>query len=539
VRLELRLHRSLIVSQHAQATTAEGVAAPSPNLVQMPSDPLAAADVPSARVSRLLDAGLALLVAVAVGSVLVVAAAHVDDRYNVNHVSGTWMALADDVRAGTLYRPLFEDGAFGGTWYTPLYFLLQAGAAELSDEYIVSGKLLAYATALAVLGLLFFLLRRVGCSRLVSAALVSGLLVSQAGLFAVTAIRGDMLPLLLQLGAVGLVAHSVSRRSLVYAGVLCALAITAKITAVWAPAALVLWLVVRERRRLPAFAVSFAVSLVALLGAFELASRGRMSETLIAVGGSGNAEASSPLAGLPRLFDFVVNTTGPFWLLLPFVLIGFARALTTRELTLYQLCLLVALPLLALVLADPGSDFNHLVDLVALAVLVVGEEWRRSEQRGVDGASLRIAMALALILGSANAYRQPLQADTANAAKSLLGREAPAYPNDPLRRYVAEGDLVLSEDPAIPVLRDRRPILLDAVSVRRIGLNHPSWLADLAARLDRGEFDKVVLVHPIENDLWYRERNFGEPIQAAIQRDYRLVARVRNRPLDYWVYAPR
>ena len=394
----------------------------------MPPDQLAAAQVPSSGVARLIDAGFAFLVAVAVGSVALVAVAHVDDRYNVNHVSGTWIALADDVRAGTLYRPLFEDGAFGGTWYTPVQFLLQAGAASISGEYIVSGKLLAYATALAVLGLLFFLLRRVGCSRLVSAALVSGLLLSQAGLFAATTIRGDMLPLLLQLGAVGLVARSVSRRSLLCAGALCALAISAKLTAVWAPVALVLWLFVRERRRLPAFALSFAMSLVLLLGAFELASRGRMSETLLAVGGSGNAEASSPLAGLPRLFDFVVNTTGPFWLLLPFVLIGYARALSTRRLTLYQLCLLVAVPLLALVLADPGSDFNHLVDLVALTLLVVGEEWRQSEQRP-DGAALRIAMAAALLLGSANAYRQPLQADTADAAKSLLGREATAYPS--------------------------------------------------------------------------------------------------------------
>jgi hypothetical protein len=505
----------------------------------MSSDPLAAADVPSPRVGRLIDAGLAFLVAIAFGSVVLVAAAHVDDRYNVNHVSGTWIALADDVREGAFYRPLFEDGMFGGTWYTPLQFLLQAGGASISGEYIVSGKLLAYATAGALIGLLFLLLRRVGCSRLVAAALVSGLLVSQAGLFALTTIRGDLLPLVLQLGAVGLVTRSVSRRSLLFAGALCALAISAKLTAVWAPVALVLWLFVRERRRLPAFAGSFAVSLLLLLGTFELASRGRMSETLLAVGGSGNAEASSPLAGLPRLFDFVVSSTGPFWLLLPFVLIGYARALSTRRLTLYQLCLLVALPLLALVLADPGSDFNHLVDLVALTVLVVGEEWRHSELRGPDGATLRIAMAAALLLGSANAYRQPLQADTANAAKSLLGREAPTYPTEPLEQYVDERETVLSEDPAIPVLLDNRPILVDAVSVRRIGLNHPSWLADLAGRLDRREFDKVVLVHPIENDLWYRERNFGEPVQAAIRRDYRLVAHVRNRPLDYWVYAPR
>jgi hypothetical protein len=505
----------------------------------MPPDPITTVDIPSARVARVIDVGLAFLIAVAFGSVILVAAAHIDDRYNVNHVSGTWIALADDVRAGTLYRPLFDDGVFGGTWYTPLQFLLQAGAASISGEYIVSGKLLAYVTAAALLGLLFLLLRRVGCSRLVAAALVAAVLVSQAGLFAVTTIRGDTLPLLLQLAAVGLVARSVTRRSLVWAGLLCALAISAKLTAVWAPVALVLWLVVRDRRRLPAFLLSFAISSTAILGAFELASRGRMSETLLAVGGSGNAEASSPLAGLPRLFDFVVTTAGPVWLVFPFIVVGFVRALTERKLTLYQLCLLVALPLLALVLADPGSDFNHIVDLVVVSLLVFGEEWSRSERRGRDGESLRIAMAAALLLGSANAYRQPLQADTADATKSLLGRSSVAYPNEPLRGVVGAGDRILSEDPTIPVLLGRRPDVLDAVSVRRIGLNHPTWLADLVGRLQREQYDRIVLIHPIENDLWYRERNFGEPVQAAIRRNYRLIARVRNRPLDYWVYGPR
>ena len=299
--------------------SAGGVAASPPNLVQMAPDPTTTVDIPSAGVARVIDIGLAFLIAVAFGSVILVAAAHIDDRYNVNHVSGTWIALADDVRAGTLYRPLFDDGVFGGTWYTPLQFLLQAGAASISGEYIVSGKLLAYVTAAALLGLLFLLLRRVGCSRLVAGALLAALLVSQAGLFAVTTIRGDTLPLLLQLAAVGLVARSVTRRSLVLAGLLCALAISAKLTAVWAPVALVLWLVFRDRRRLPTFLLSFAISLTAILGAFELASRGRMSETLLAVGGSGHAEfvvaARRPTASLrlrrrnrrPRLVDLPVH----------------------------------------------------------------------------------------------------------------------------------------------------------------------------------------------------------------------------------------
>ncbi len=113
-------------------------------------------------------------------SAFLIAAAHVSDRYNVNHVSGTWLALASDARHGTIYRPLFDHGVFGGTWYMPLQFVLQGGVSYVTGEYIVSGKLLAYAIGLALLGVVYLLLRRLGCSRLVSAALVSAILLTPA-----------------------------------------------------------------------------------------------------------------------------------------------------------------------------------------------------------------------------------------------------------------------------------------------------------------------------------------------------------------------
>ena len=80
---------------------------------------------------------------------------------------------------------------------------------------------------------------------------------------------------------------------------------------------------------------------------------------------------------------------------------------------------------------------------------------------------------------------------------------------------------------------------LRALSVRRVGLDHPAWVASLERRLDGRYFDKVVLIHPVEDKGWYDERNFGAAVRDAIARDYRLVAKVDRRPLTYWVYAPR
>ena len=60
------------------------------------------------------------------GSWLIGALAHVDDGRSVDHVAGTWMALATAANAGTLYPPFYEDGYYGGTRFAPLPIVLQA-----------------------------------------------------------------------------------------------------------------------------------------------------------------------------------------------------------------------------------------------------------------------------------------------------------------------------------------------------------------------------------------------------------------------------
>src|SRR6476646_10465969 len=89
-----------------------------------------------------------------------------------------------------------------------------------TGEYLVSGKLLAYCIAVALFTLLYVSLRRIGCRAALSAALVASVLAAPTGLLAAEGIRGDALPVVLQLAALVLVARGVSRRRLVAAGVL-------------------------------------------------------------------------------------------------------------------------------------------------------------------------------------------------------------------------------------------------------------------------------------------------------------------------------
>jgi hypothetical protein len=64
---------------------------------------------------------------------------------------------------------------------------------------------------------------------------------------------------------------------------------------------------------------------------------------------------------------------------------------------------------------------------------------------------------------------------------------------------------------------------------------HPEWIAALARRIDDGEFDKIVLVRPIEDSEWYDTVDLGSTVSAAIRRSYRLAAQVAP---GYWIYVP-
>jgi hypothetical protein len=495
-----------------------------------------ARDVVHPLLERITTVALCIASGVTVSSVVLLAVAHVSDRYAVNHASGTWMALAQDAHNGHLYRPLFDNGVFGGTWYMPLQIVLHTALSFVTGEYLVSGKLLAYAVAVALCTLLFAILRREGCGWALSLGLVSSILATQTGVLAVEGIRGDALPVLLQLAAVALAARAASSREFAAAGAICALAVTSKASAIWAPAAILLWLLVRDRRRALAFAAAAGGSLVVLLAAFEAASSGRLSDNVIGLTRSGGS-SSSLSAGASTFLDLMSSRAGATWLLLPFALVAVALAASRRRLTLYQLAFLIEIPIVIVVLADPGSDYNHLLDLSVLTALVVGQfvagRWSPT------GAALAFAVSIALVLGITDSYRAAIKPSIGEAVDELRGTGSDLYTTKPLAGYVQRGDTVLSEDPSLLVLLHERPLLIDGISLRRLGFSHPQWTAALRRRLDRRAFDEVVLLHPIEAADWYRDATLGAEIRDGIRDNYRLKAMLDRPPLAYWVYVPR
>ena len=462
-------------------------------------------------------------------------AVHLDDRYQVDHVGGVRMALARYINGGVLYPPLFEDGTYGGTRFMPLPLLLHGALARVTGEYLVSGKLLSYAVMVALLAVMVVIMVRMRCRPPIAVALAALVLTTHTGLAAGMDLRGDGLPLLLQVLAVALVAGTSSRWPTVGAAALSALAVLSKSSAVWAPLAIALWLLATDRRRLGWFLGTFGGLVGMLLAVFGTVTEGRFFENVLGLSTAGLQGPGSLLRGPYVLFHLLVEQAVTAWALAPVVLAGLWLARADRRISLYQLSLLCCLGVLVVVLGDVGTGWNQLVDLVVLIALVVGELAGRSWP---DAASRRaVTPALLLLLLWVNltglvVYLAPdarqalgqLRAGHPAAATPLAGRATPSTP-------------VLSEDPYVPVALGQTPTVLDPFMLLRVGREDPAALQQLVRRINEREFRFVVLVEPLEptGREWWRQLHFGPEVVDALASSYVATGRDQG----YWIYEPR
>jgi hypothetical protein len=452
------------------------------------------------------------------GSWAVLALAHVDDDYHVSWVAGSWIALARAVNHGVLYPPLYDGESFGGTRYMPLQFVLHAGVARTTGEYLVSGKLLAYGAAASLYVLAFVVYMRLSGSAVLATGLVAAVLCSGTGLEAATTVRGDALPAALQLAAVALVVVRRSRAATVTAALLCSFAFFGKLSAIWGAAAIVAWLALRDRPRLGLFALSLFASAGALFAIFEAASSGRMSSNIWSLAGAGQPHDFSPFVFADKVVR-AAQELGATWVLLPFAVTSVGIAVAGRRTTIYCLAALTAAAVAVVVLIDTGAYRNHLLDVQILVGALVAELWRTA-----GAASLiRAAVLAGVVVGTLGSYQTDMLNDTKDGLRVLAGEQL-GFTARPLKGTLSPGDRVLSEDPYVPISRGDRPVVLDAFILRKILADNPDWERALVRDIKDQRFTKIVLVRQLDpSDTWWRDFDFGVPVARAISGSYRLL----------------
>jgi hypothetical protein len=482
------------------------------------------------RGGRWINRALIAVAGLALAGWLFLVVAHLNDRYLVSHVQGAWMGLAEYANEGTLYPPLYDGERYGGTRWMPLPILLNAAAARITGEFLVSGKLVALAMMAVLLVLVFRALRGAACPVPLSLALTATILATDQGRNAGVAFGGDVLPVVLQLGAL-LAATSAWRWGLPAAGILAGLAVASKTSALWALLGLGTWLIVHRRwRDLAWFTVAVVGAAGVVLGAVQVASEGRLLDNLRVLTLAGVGGGAGPIRA-PNQVLFNLATYGPaIWALVPLALFGAVTAGGWRRMSPYHLALGWALVLLLVVYADVGTSFNQLLDTTVLTVIGVGYLAGRLQGRAAR-APLAAVLSLVVLWGSVTGIALSLVPDV----RGTIRGDPLAYPTEPLADVVRSEDQLLAEDPYVPLSLGRKPTVLDPFMLRRLDAVEPAAVDGLIRRIEDQEFDYVVMVLRLEvNDYWWQNFHFGPRVIAAL-RDAYTFERVID---DYFVYLP-
>jgi len=470
---------------------------------------------------------------------LTLAVVHVRDDYRVSHVQGVWIATAEEARSGRLYPPLFDGEHYSGTRYMPLSILLNASASAIAGDPIVGGKTIAAMLMAVLLATVVLVLRRAFCPLSLACALAAVVVATDTGLQAATTIGGDLLPVVLQTGALALAARGRTSRQFVLAGALAGLAFASKLTGIWGALAVITWFGMKRQWRPAAIVGIAAVTTAATtLAVVQLFTHGGLSEHLLAFAFAGVPGGATIIRGPNQLLYNLLGHASAAVVLFPLAVVSALLSDGWRQLSVFHVALIYALLMLLVVYADLGAGFNQLLDLVVLVALVIGE-WvgRMTTKVGFAAApALAVVIAVSVVWAAGLDLVRTVGFDVRGA----VGARNASAPRAAVAvsRMIGPGEEVLAEDPSIYVPLHRQPVVMDPFMLLRLDRQYPQRVDPLIRRITERRFGLVVLVVPIEDrtlDYWWNDFQFGPRVAAALRQSYRPDGTLGR----YFLYRPR
>ncbi len=470
-----------------------------------------------------LFAALVLAVGAARGILLL------NDLSGMNHVGGIWMTLAQYLNDGVFYPPLQDDGYYAGTRYMPLLFGAIAVVGRVTGNYLLAAKgvtFLATAALAALTGVAAWHSTR---RRLDALALAGLVLAFPEGLRALLSPHADSLAVALSVAGLLAVAGTPARRArAVLAAALFALAFTTKFSALAAPVAAIAFGWPRDRKTAFTLAAVEGGLVVAALALVQLASNGRFAENFRALGGGGMnwdtlRNGPARLAGALAVSSHIAFVAP---LVVPLALLTVFQKVRARGLTLWDWYFLASVATTLLIFTSPGTDPNHLLEMEVTSVLVVAQ---RFAPTGAD----------ALPVGTpdhAPLARLVVLAALVVAWYTLITTEPePSLPFAVLAKELPKEPHLLTEDATPVVLLGQRPVVMDAFAFRLLAERNLIDDAPLARRIDRREFNGLVLLRRVENpEERLTQFHFGPQVTNALRRAYRFDKQLGQ----YYLYVP-
>jgi hypothetical protein len=430
---------------------------------------------------------------------------------------------------GVFYRPLYGPLGYGGTRYFPLFYVLHSGLAKLSGNLITAGHALSVASTLALLAGVYALLRRLGVDRLLAGCSSLFLLCSESIQLALLTIRGDVLPAALVVwGLWACASPAMGFRQLAVVALFFTLAFSAKVTAVYAPAAVFLYFLLSGRRRLAwTLAALTAGGFAVVVGAILIASHGRALEIFLE-----SATAGTPWTSIfhvPQRFATYtgVEDLGGF----PFLLLAAAALLAWpgrfwRDLP--PLYFLSALATILAIFSTVGADYNHLIDLHTAAIILLAV-WvsRADRQQELFGLAALAVAALMAFFPAARNFRHGVdiipRRQQFQAVLQAVGKDPKP---------------VLAGNPLIPVLAGQTPYVLDPFLFRVFNSRDPRFAEPLWKMLQEKDFSAVVTLVDPNSELGatvYRQDFFGPGFRKNLLENYKLSKKMEGS----YIFLPR
>jgi hypothetical protein len=446
--------------------------------------------------------------------------------YRTEFISGAWISLAQDVLSGTFYRPLFSpELGYGGTRYFPVFFLALGLCMSVFRDPVVAGLVLTLLSAVLFVCGGWRMCRHFGLSRPLSFALAAFPMATLAVQSCVDTLRCDLLSAAFSIWGVSAFLRWQSGKSTPWpAMAFFLLAFMTKMTAVYAAAAAIMYLLFNRRREAGVFMGAMAAGVAAFGLIICLASGWRVAE-IFSTCSDGGINAISILKGPWTAANTLLNADH-FSFALSLLAAGAALLLgRSANRSFAVLCFLSSLCVVSLVFASPGVHINHFVDLSAASILLLGPVVRRQEDS--QGNFIIACMLLLAVLSSGVILRETLVYDVkrrtfddARAVADLVGHD---------------GDPIVSEDPLVPILLRERVIAPEPFMMRIVASKSPALAEQIGNQIRLRRFRAIILLRdPEVNAEWYSTMHFGAPFVAAVKEHYPIVRRVG----DFFVYLP-
>lgn len=418
----------------------------------------------------------------------------------LDHVSGAWLVLANDLSNGLFYRPLYsQTGGIGGTRFFPLFFSLNSFASVFGFNAVTWGHFISVLLGLLFLWITYSHLNKLSQTKVLCIFLMGFLLLTNTVINGFSAIKSDIFPVFFNLTGIYLFfRYKGSNSSAVHIPVLFFLiAFASKVTSLNGIATIFIWYTINKNYK-DAFktATIFSIGAIAYLFLLYVWSDGRIWE-IFQTCASGNPPLEYAVKAPIHFLKNISNGNIVAFFLFISALICIEFKAKTSIQTIYNIYFVLALVQIILLFASPGIDSNHFIDLVSASVLLIAARIGNLPSRNsIHPIAVISVVALFSLL------RLP-------ALKTEYEKLTNGQPNQisALANYLAPYDSILSEDPLVPVIAGKTTVLQDAFMYKYVIAKYPEAEVALLDKLKKRDFEVVVLKHDPLNPIWFEWYN--------------------------------